>query len=203
MDKPVRISLFLIPDYKFSLDVLDVSLLVPCSSLSLSFLPPGPSYQKLLCVTCLVVIISLVLWRRTPEDRRVLVAIAISVELETTFEGRRGGDRGDNGRFRGRKRKPRQTRHTMSEIYSPKANMIVTSRNRAQQDYRSMWGMRTRMEVVLWREVDYPPLRYLWKQTLVPDAIFCLPCTLQLRLAYDLRSNRARLPELDQETVEV
>jgi hypothetical protein len=191
MDKAVRISLFLIPDYKFSINVLDVSLLVPCSSLSLSLTSRTLVSEIAVCNVL------------GSNYFAGLVAIAISVELEATLEGRRGGDREDNCRFRRRKRTLRQTRYLISEIYSPKANMIVTNRNRAQQDYRIMQGTHARMEAILGREVDYPPLRYLWKQAPVPDAVFCVPRTLHLRLAYDLLSNRARLPELDQETVEV
>jgi hypothetical protein len=57
VDKTVQVSLFLISDYKFSFNVLGISLLVPCSS---------PSYHqdpriRNCCVLSLVVIISLAL----------------------------------------------------------------------------------------------------------------------------------------------
>jgi hypothetical protein len=84
MDKTVRISLFLIPDYKFSINVLDVSLLVPCSSLSLSLFLTSRTLVSEIAV-CIVL---------GSNYFAGFVAIAISVELEATIEGRRGGNRG-------------------------------------------------------------------------------------------------------------
>ena len=53
---------------------------------------------------------------------------------------------------------------------------------------------------VLFDQVNYPPLRYLWQQ--IPNTVFHSLVSLFQHRAYYPRANRTRLPKVDEKAVE-